>query len=99
MNKFTWYKTNEDKEICDIIFNSTIMGRLVVERDILNKQKWMCYFYDFPYPQLFCFEDKMFEMHNLYNKDDAKKMIENRFKKIVHNFNMFFSEISKNYCA
>ena len=99
MNKFIWYKTNENKEVCDIVFNSTIMGRLIVERDILNNQKWMCYFHDFPYPQLFCFEDKMFETHNVCTKDVAKNLIEKRFQQIVHTFNIFFSEISKNYCA
>ena len=99
MDKFTWYKTNEDKEMCDIVFNSTIMGRLVVERDILNKQKWMCYFYDFPYPQLFCFDYKMTEMHRIQNKEMAKKIITKQFGEIINRLHGFSTQILKEYLA
>ena len=99
MNKFIWSKINEDKEVCSIVFNSIIIGELVVDKDIMDNKKWMCYFNKFTYPQVFCFEYKMPEKHGIYNKEVAKKEIIQQFKKIINNIYVFSSQISKQYLA
>lgn len=99
MNNLIWYRINEDKEICNINVNSVQIGRLVVDKDIIDDGKWMCYFENFSYPQLFCFDYKMSEMHRIQNKEMAKKIITKQFGEIINRLHGFSTQILKEYLA
>ena len=96
-NNFIWYKINENKEICDIVLNSIRIGQMIVDKDIIDNTKWMCYFEKFSYPQLFCFDYKMSEMHRLTSKEIAKHTIIKQFEKIISDLHIFSSKILKEY--
>ena len=99
MKNLIWRKITEDKEICDIIINSVIVGKLIIDKDPINPKKWMCSFEGFPYRHIFCFDNKYTEMYSLHSKEIAKKEIINQFKKITNTLYVFSSEISKQYLA
>lgn len=97
MEKIIWSKITEAKEICTITINSTVIGKLIVDKDPIDNKKWMCSFEGFPYRQIFCFDNKMDELHGLYSKEIAKKEIFNQFVKVIKTLHIFASEISKQY--
>lgn len=99
MKNLIWRKITGDKEVCDIIINSVIVGKLIIDKDPINPKKWMCSFEGFPYRHIFCFDNKYTEMYSLHSKEIAKKEIINQFKKIINTLYVFSSEISKQYLA
>ena len=57
MSNIIWSKITEDKEVCSIIVNSVIIGKLIIDKDPMDSRKWMCSFEGFPYRQIFCFDN------------------------------------------
>ena len=99
MSNIIWSKITETKEVCSINVNSVIVGKLIVDKDPINHNKWMCSFEGFPYRHLFCFDNKYSEMYGLHSKEIAKREIINQFKKIINTLYVFSSEILKQYLA
>ena len=101
MKNLIWRKITGDKEVCDIIINSVIVGKLIIDKDPMDihNNKWMCSFEGFPYRQIFCFDNKYLEMYGLPSKEIAKREIINQFKKIINTLYVFSSEILKQYLA
>ena len=99
MKNLIWRKITGDKEVCDIIINSVIVGKLIIDKDPITPNKWMCSFEGFPYRHLFCFDNKYTEMYNLYSREIARKQIAMQFEKIINTLYMFSSAISNQYLA
>lgn len=97
MSKIIWSKITETKEVCNITLNSIIIGKLIVDKDLIDDKKWMCYFEGFPYSQIFSFDNQYKEMYKLNSKENAKQLIMNQFTKIINTLYIFSSEINKKY--
>ena len=99
MKNLIWRKINDNKEVCDIIINSVIVGKLIVDKDPITPNKWMCSFEGFPYHQIFCFDNKYRERYGLHSKELAKNEVVNQLKKIIDTLYMFSSQMFKTYRA
>lgn len=95
--ELNWNKINENKEECNITIGIMPIGKLIVQKDPIYSNKWMCQFSGFFNNKIFCFDDNTFEFHNIKDKGFAKNIITKQFKKKITEYYNIFLEFKEKY--